>query len=209
MRFGDLTRFTPTRVGSAVSLACSSPRWAVHPHACGERVISAVVVRSGNGSPPRVWGARDDAGAIPRRVRFTPTRVGSAPVTRSAVSLLAVHPHACGERIYGEDVDSSAAGSPPRVWGAPRQAIVDPPLRRFTPTRVGSASAWRAAPSWCSVHPHACGERTYDVPLAPGAGGSPPRVWGARDCFRACMASLRFTPTRVGSASCRLNGQTR
>ena len=54
-----------------------------------------------------------------------------------------------------------------------------------------------------SVHPHACGDIFRHRPCAGSAGGSPPRVWGHRAYALSVAITVRFTPTRVGTSTCR------
>jgi len=71
-------RFIPTGVGNASTITTSPTLISVHPHGCGERAISSIIVKPSNGSSPRVWG----------------TRIRIAPAQNTSL----VHPHGCGER---------------------------------------------------------------------------------------------------------------
>ncbi len=51
--------------------------------------------------------------------RFIPTCVGSAPLPVIPATILAVHPHVCGERTVFTLSALRYIGSSPRVWGAP------------------------------------------------------------------------------------------
>lgn len=50
------SRFIPTRVGNTTSNGSSQSINPVHPHACGEYVLSRSDATARNGSSPRVWG---------------------------------------------------------------------------------------------------------------------------------------------------------
>ncbi len=52
----------------------------VHPHACGEDLASTPNARANVGSPPRVWGRRNERIRRDRRRGFTPTRVGKTSI---------------------------------------------------------------------------------------------------------------------------------
>ena len=191
-------RFTPTRVGKTRRRFWSSQVAPVHPHACGENATAETCTRSKCGSPPRVWGKRDQPGLDGDLRRFTPTRVGKTRTGRMCCVISPVHPHACGEnhRHPGQLIDPP--GSPPRVWGKHHVALAADQRVRFTPTRVGKTPS----PVFCrrqsQVHPHACGENaTYDLNAA-AADGSPPRVWGKLGRRSTSRPKRRFTPTRVG-----------
>jgi len=76
-------RFTPTHVGKIRRGGTGRNMLLVHPHACGENVLWAVLRGPGDGSPPRMWG----------KCR-APTLVASC---------VTVHPHACGENVVTDD----------------------------------------------------------------------------------------------------------
>mgnify|MGYP000873046803 CR=1 FL=1 len=203
MEFGEecRIRFTPTPVGSAVVGQLPAPIPAVHPHACGERVVLCPSSSSLSGSPPRLWGAPvadgDGAGAQ----RFTPTPVGSALSTAPDATAQPVHPHACGERVIPSSTSRACTGSPPRLWGALCAWQSWPPNARFTPTPVGSALTVEYDDEAVTVHPHACGERDLHQSICERNHGSPPRLWGAPSKLAGGCVSPRFTPTPVGSAT--------
>ena len=179
------------------------------------------------GSPPRAWGrhGRDLAGS--KRLRFTPTCVGTtAPTWRSFIAAAGSPPRAWGRRYRASTGRIARFGSPPRAWGrrSARDTFVTPlygsPPRawgrlllghnhialRFTPTCVGTASSLSTVVSRSS--------------------GSPPRAWGRRNrrcrdgaaapvhphvrgdgvgVTIAARTPIRFTPTCVGTAgTCRM-----
>ncbi len=70
-------RFIPTPVGNTRRAQEKQGSRPVHPHACGEHIITDSVPLILHGSSPRLWGTRSSAPAFCRRS--------------------AVHPHACGE----------------------------------------------------------------------------------------------------------------
>ncbi len=165
MLAGDLdlhvaVRFTPTRVGNAVSAAAarssavgSPPRgWGmppptthsslftpVHPHAGGECSAIAASRSATVGSPPRGWGMPIKKPQIPLCRRFTPTRVGNACAPFGPCSVTPVHPHAGGECAGAGGHGDHEHGSPPRGWGMPIVLYPEEAGDRFTPTRVGNA----------------------------------------------------------------------
>ena len=53
---GDVTRFTPTGVGTTASPFCVIPALSVHPHGRGDHCPSPRPAFSTSGSPPRAWG---------------------------------------------------------------------------------------------------------------------------------------------------------
>ncbi len=55
-------------------------------------------------------GPKDD-------MRFIPTPVGNGGGISNPVAVVAVHPHACGERVLATVVWLRVGGSSPRLWG--------------------------------------------------------------------------------------------
>ncbi len=132
--------------------------------------------------------------------RFTPTRVGNALHDPDSARGPKVHPHAGGECVYDELIGRGYAGSPPRGWGMPARARPKLTPSRFTPTRVGNADSHCGSARPGQVHPHAGGECEETISLCLSSPGSPPRGWGMHTSEAACIATGRFTPTRVGNA---------
>ena len=73
-------RFIPTRVGNTCTRAGQSAQTAVHPHACGEHHVFALVEVHASGSSPRVWGTHESMKRCYPEVRFIPTRVGNTAI---------------------------------------------------------------------------------------------------------------------------------
>ena len=214
-------RFTPTRVGTTGCVNLSSAMKTVHPHACGDNGSYALTGVDGVGSPPRVWGQLVGQCGRDHRLRFTPTRVGTTLSTKWDYNFASVHPHACGDnamreiasqgrcgsppRVWGQlsryQNDLRAGGSPPRVWGQPSSRVRTHVYLRFTPTRVGTTSAYADTRRRIAVHPHACGDNANNIPQQTQPDGSPPRVWGQHVELNPEMSVPRFTPTRVGTTS--------
>ena len=117
-------RFTPTGVGTMSEIS-----------ACDRRIT---------GSPPRAWGQCGRKEILQIERRFTPTGVGTIGYFRLVAVIVQVHPHGRGdnrERNYPVVV---TAGSPPRAWGQSHSAALPMPVRRFTPTGVGTILASQA-----------------------------------------------------------------
>ena len=155
---GQMYRFIPTHVGNSSSIAISATGKSVHPHACGELYYALLGVGLVIGSSPRMWGTHPHRRPDPLARRFIPTHVGNsfgwAPTSRHAT----VHPHACGELLFGDTVTSINGGSSPRMWGTrPGHGDVSVWVR-FIPTHVGNSAFRVFSPILWVVHPHACGE---------------------------------------------------
>ena len=138
---GTAGRFTPTRVGTTISVSTLSARTSVHPHARGDNALICTESYISAGSPPRAWGQLPKPATIKRLARFTPTRVGTTPASPARGVQQSVHPHARGDNLPEGRPRRSAVGSPPRAWGQHCLRLRPPARRRFTPTRVGTTQA--------------------------------------------------------------------
>ncbi len=76
----QITRFTPTRVGTTTASIAHRPTASVHPHARGDNFEALEPGGKLFGSPPRAWGQLRRDGRAEQQVRFTPTRVGTTRV---------------------------------------------------------------------------------------------------------------------------------
>ena len=96
-------RFIPAHAGNSAAALRAARLLAVHPRACGELQLSAVIFTPTTGSSPRMRGTR-------RRAQCSRTRT-------------AVHPRACGEldgHIYRT---VNPTGSSPRMRGTPGKTV--------------------------------------------------------------------------------------
>ena len=174
-------RFTPTCVGTTTVWLKITAGTSVHPHVCGDNLLSAVHVALSPGSPPRVWGQPISKSSVVDPTRFTPTCVGTTSALIPYTQGSTVHPHVCGDNSIIPLSIIAPPGSPPRVWGQ-RQipaALLAP--SRFTPTCVGTTPRPQCSAAAFSVHPHVCGDNAFKHAKTRPANGSPPRVWGQRE----------------------------
>ena len=192
----------------------------VHPHARGDDAGKDTYFATLNGSPPRPWGRPIPLPTQLRRVRFTPTPVGTTTRESPRTVAAAVHPHARGDDPLTWLWTAACIGSPPRPWGRQPARIGQARRQRFTPTPVGTTDALALGCQRVAVHPHARGDdypgrrgRYRDAvhPHARGDDwvkpwaianyfGSPPRPWGRRSSTCPRGAITRFTPTPVGTS---------
>src|SRR5690606_9458711 len=78
-RLSAKRRFTPTRVGTAPGYPHRSAAPTVHPHTRGDSDSRYADQDRVLGSPPHAWGQPPRHPHPAPNVRFTPTRVGTAP----------------------------------------------------------------------------------------------------------------------------------
>ncbi len=70
-------RFIPTHVGNTVTMRSLTCSRSVHPHACGEHLVSAITPSQIFGSSPRMWGTLPTVKDGIAKGRFIPTHVGN------------------------------------------------------------------------------------------------------------------------------------
>ncbi len=85
------------------------------------------------------------------------------------------------------------------MWGTLGFHTYDEGYTRFIPTHVGNTWNRSLRNSQCPVHPHACGEHSFTLPLIPACNGSSPRMWGTQSGQGRDMHKDRFIPTHVGN----------
>ena len=151
-------RFIPTHMGNGVTGQGYTGAVPVHPHAYGERRSLKDQGQVECGSSPRIWGTVKCQNACADIRRFIPTHMGNGERSISHPPILAVHPHAYGERGTGSDNGRA--------------------LMRFIPTHMGNGRCARPPISSPPVHPHAYGERCRCFAPFDRQGGSSPRIWG-------------------------------
>ena len=221
----ETARLTPTCVGT-------TPRWTrcgrqapVHPHVRGDDFMCAYWFNVGAGSPPRAWGRHtrpgdhmanltvhphvrgDDTAPSPRMARCA----GSPPRAWGRLRMIAkvgsrslrFTPTCVGTTGVPLPCTCAIRGSPPRAWGRRSHLENVRGAGRFTPTCVGTTSERRKRMTRVAVHPHVRGDDHPLAEVALASVGSPPRAWGRRNHTARQAASLRFTPTCVGTTDLR------
>ena len=173
-----MERFIPTLVGNTSGVDIAIAHDTVHPHACGEHIVTDRTAGQVSGSSPRLWGTRRRFRGGACLNRFIPTLVGNTRNKRKSVADKAVHPHACGEHALNLSKGCAFAGSSPRLWGTRRRFRGGACLNRFIPTLVGNTCQLSDSPGELSVHPHACGEHSSGRSNGMYFVGSSPRLWG-------------------------------
>ncbi len=155
----------------------------------------------GFGSSPRLRGTRSRRSCKRQSARFIPAPAGNAASFSARPCCAAVHPRACGERLWSCSASRNRRGSSPRLRGTPstphrRQAAV-----RFIPAPAGNADLGGALRSCFPVHPRACGERIARLFGVHPDDGSSPRLRGTRLVLPAPARFRRFIPAPAGNAS--------
>ena len=126
--------------------------------------------------------------------------MGTSCRTKKLVGDLEDHPHACGDKNRRECAFLDRQGSSPRVWGQVRGGFTHAQTARIIPTRVGTSFALRCTTVIGRDHPHACGDKLWDISHRATAHGSSPRVWGQGQMLGNLTTNIGIIPTRVGTS---------
>ncbi len=192
-------RFIPTHVGNTLRCSGRSAPSPVHPHACGEHLVSNCSQVARCGSSPRMWGTPEAGRRKLEAHRFIPTHVGNTVGDPPTWAWRPVHPHACGEHGVADMGTFIPGGSSPRMWGTLLAGAEAADLERFIPTHVGNTSGSGPWSLRRAVHLHACGEHGRQMATSTSVLGSSPRMWGTLQHTAFEPAQVRFIPTHVGN----------
>jgi len=192
---------SPRLRGTLVKAGIKDADRAVHPRACGERVVTMCGLLAIHGSSPRLRGTHVDEYLVRQAKRFIPAPAGNASAAWRRAAPAAVHPRACGERESSIRCAFCLAGSSPRLRGTPRFFAIHRGQGRFIPAPAGNARAGGMRSGGRSVHPRACGERRKTRAILNTPNGSSPRLRGTRWPARPSSCKGRFIPAPAGNAS--------
>ena len=95
--------------------------------------------------------------------RITPAHAGKTKRIRKAEEILADHPRACGENLFGSATMNHGAGSPPRMRGKQALYVVPRKQIRITPAHAGKTLSVIIFFMLVADHPRACGENTSEM----------------------------------------------
>ncbi len=189
---------TPTCVGKTSSSHSPRSFSQKHPHVRGEDAMNLLYQDEAAETPPRAWGRRRQAAAMPPFFGNTPTCVGKTPSSTRHRGSPRKHPHVRGEDPIIILFSVAMIETPPRAWGRLILFHLFYASIRNTPTCVGktplSSRIWRTT----QKHPHVRGEDTFHEPLPPKLQETPPRAWGRPKFFFVLPSPSGNTPTCVG-----------
>ena len=134
----DLSRITPTYVGTTGLF-----RWEIHPcqdhpHIRGDHNWPNSRARPSVGSPPHTWGPLHTEFLSPASDRITPTYVGTTEFGKIRISVIKDHPHIRGDHFLIFFMIALYIGSPPHTWGPQTPNSFRLLLIGITPTYVGT-----------------------------------------------------------------------
>ena len=170
-----------------------------HPHAYGDKPSSNRSVVREKGSSPRVWGQETHMTEYVFPIGIIPTRMGTSRKYAKNHKQQKDHPHAYGDKVMILLLTVLALGSSPRVWGQEAPLLVCNDNIRIIPTRMGTSLLFCVEVFNLEDHPHAYGDKVFQVFLSSPKEGSSPRVWGQVQVRCTDMGHLRIIPTRMGT----------
>jgi len=186
-------------VGTVPAIRAAEPRCEVHPHVCGDSLVTPVKIFSSAGSSPRVWGQYIMEAFFQFLNRFIPTCVGTVKDHSRSTALRTVHPHVCGDSWHVDGRGGLVEGSSPRVWGQCGNTGLTAQPHRFIPTCVGTVAYIRVSESNLRFIPTCVGTVGLIGITRSFAPGSSPRVWGQSPGRWPAGTAVRFIPTCVGT----------
>ena len=145
-------------MGTSLTLRILQASRQDHPHAYGDKIITARIPAGIIGSSPRVWG--------------------QVYTFHNNSYLAEDHPHAYGDKITVLKYLANVTGSSPRVWGQGYKNLRNVRRPGIIPTRMGTRMFSKAVTSVSQDHPHAYGDKFVNIWAFCNILGSSPRVWG-------------------------------
>ena len=144
----------------------------ITPACAGKSTKSRNAIRS-RWDHPRMCGEK--LTATPRRTEpqwITPAYAGKSSAFRNKRALGWDHPRVCGEKNCAVSIDTSIAGSPPRMRGKAQIRLLSIWQKRITPAYAGKSRSWSAHRQQQRRrhrqqpldHPRVCGEKTKKIP---------------------------------------------
>ena len=191
----------PAYAGSTARLGPGSRPAGDHPRVCGEHLLQERHERGDWGSSPRMRGARRIPCLCRRTQGIIPAYAGSTPHTVSVQENARDHPRVCGEHYKRVKTPATAAGSSPRMRGAPCAGRARAPARRIIPAYAGSTAGSSKVRAGSRDHPRVCGEHAWRGRRTRPARGSSPRMRGARGHAAACSHNRGIIPAYAGSTA--------
>ena len=153
------------------------------------------------GSPPRMRGKAALSAHRARQLRITPAYAGKSCKLFYSRLRWWDHPRVCGEKHHHQVCKGSCKGSPPRMRGKAQMRFFCPLRSGITPAYAGKrcCSDLRLTNIW--DHPRVCGEKNVCMGTALLCRGSPPRMRGKVDVFRALFDPVGITPAYAGKST--------
>ena len=195
-------RITPADAGKTLMRGCKRRLTTDHPRGCGENFADSAVMRSSDGSPPRMRGKRREERIRPAVTRITPADAGKTFCLRARKVKNTDHPRGCGENVMVMPKGKENCGSPPRMRGKRMLIQRGHESVRITPADAGKTITQNRGIPKKTDHPRGCGENVFRMRQAQPPCGSPPRMRGKPSCAICLTETARITPADAGKTLC-------
>ena len=151
----------PADAGSTAAMAMKAMNAKDHPRGCGEHSYVSCPKRYGEGSSPRMRGARKRTYRWARKGRIIPADAGSTTCLTVMHDLSWDHPRGCGEHQQVIHLISVITGSSPRMRGALGIGLFVVGLCGIIPADAGSTFSSHWMIKGTEDHPRGCGEHLF------------------------------------------------
>ena len=195
----DRHRIIPAYAGSTLAANANGDCDVDHPRVCGEHPCPSVQRIGGNGSSPRMRGARPTPTPKCLASRIIPAYAGSTLCSASSTEYAKDHPRVCGEHIGIQRRVGILGGSSPRMRGAPLFCTFQAFQLGIIPAYAGSTNQLMTLYICYRDHPRVCGEHMAVGDEPGGIAGSSPRMRGALAILDLLAGRARIIPAYAGS----------
>ena len=194
-----MTGIIPADAGSTVLWAVICRLLPDHPRGCGEHWDLMQARGVGWGSSPRMRGALRPARQGGEIRGIIPADAGSTLIWGWENCPTWDHPRGCGEHYGALSQLRAAAGSSPRMRGAPSRRPGMGEYARIIPADAGSTLYQINLDCLHQDHPRGCGEHSLLLNSLSFPKGSSPRMRGALVQEHRVVRGRRIIPADAGS----------
>ena len=177
----SLMRNIPAYAGKTSCIRPCRSFMAEHPRVCGENAAGLAPKATGRGTSPRMRGKPTPTGMVRKIKRNIPAYAGKTFRCGLMTFGCAEHPRVCGENKSGAVLNTSGAGTSPRMRGKPRWSLSPPEKLRNIPAYAGKTVVRVDSKRSSKEHPRVCGENSMPVAPSSACCGTSPRMRGKLD----------------------------
>jgi len=189
----------PAYAGSTVEPLSFENENGDHPRVCGEHAAADGAEAFGEGSSPRMRGARGPGYRDRAGHGIIPAYAGSTKESTHGSRPPPDHPRVCGEHDSELRSFRRRLGSSPRMRGAPADHVGPLAVGGIIPAYAGSTPAASARSTAHGDHPRVCGEHGVDVVDGEAVLGSS-RVCGEHRSCSCCLLGVVGSSPRMRGA---------
>ena len=159
----NYTRITPAYAGTTGEWVSTLEGREDHPRVCGDHASRRPSSGRGLGSPPRMRGPQQSDANLRAASRITPAYAGTTELKTNWTREDTDHPRVCGDHLVAKLHIRGPMGSPPRMRGPRRLAVVNAYDLRITPAYAGTTHIQIGGCFSRRDHPRVCGDHTCSL----------------------------------------------